>query len=498
MKKIYKITTGVVSCSTRKAGELSVVHKLSIFAVIIAALTFTFCEDIMEQVKEYNEMFKVLSVEPANNASNVPYTTVITATFSNDVDMSTVSSSTFKVNNGAVTGNFSYDPVSRGVTFTPASEFLHSSVYSVNITQGIFSIEGKPLESAYSGSFTTEVYHFNVVSVSPSAGGVDVPVSSNIIVQFDDNIDDTTLAAAILLNGASPGLNLPVGYDALTKTATYDLSSDLSSSSAYTVTLTTDVKNITGDSMASDYSWSFTTAAVSLSEIYVLTPLGVDMLSGNTFDFGNQVNPGTRSAVFTIGNSGTTNLDLTGLPLSITGVNSDQFSISTQPVTPVGAGGTTNVTVVFSPSGLAGTKNAVLSIANNDSNENPFIINLTGLALSTGAPEIQITDSGVILIDDDYMAEFGTVSVGGTGTKTFVIHNIGSAALTISSVTFGWFNPALFTTNLTPQSIAAGGTLPFEVYFKPVTPVNAKATITINNDDSDEGSYVIRLKGRGI
>jgi hypothetical protein len=136
MKRLYKITSEVISFSTRIAGKLSVVHRLYILAVIIAALTFTFCEDIMEQVKEYNEMFAVVSVDPAPSSSQIPYTAVITVTFSNDVDMSTFSSSTFKVNNGAVTGTFSYNPVSRQVTFTPDSEFLHNTVYSVNYNTG--------------------------------------------------------------------------------------------------------------------------------------------------------------------------------------------------------------------------------------------------------------------------------------------------------------------------------------------------------------------------
>jgi hypothetical protein len=72
MKRLYKITSEVISFSTRIAGKLSVVHRLYILAVIIAALTFTFCEDIMEQVKEYNEMFAVVSVDPAPSSSQIP------------------------------------------------------------------------------------------------------------------------------------------------------------------------------------------------------------------------------------------------------------------------------------------------------------------------------------------------------------------------------------------------------------------------------------------
>jgi hypothetical protein len=339
MKTLYKMTKDVISCSTRKAGKLSVVHKLSIIAVIIAALTFTFCEDIMEQVKEYNELFEVVSVDPAPASSQIPYTSLITVTFSNDVDMSTVSSSTFKVNNGAVAGTFSYNPLSRQVTFIPDSEFLHSTVYAVDITQGVFSTDGKPLESAYSWSFTTEIYYFNVVSVSPYAGETGVLANTNIVAQFDDNIDNTTLAASILVNGSPAVLAVAPVYDPILRTATFDFSADLPVGSN-TITLTTGIKNITGETMAADYTWSFTTIAAIFPEIYILSPLGAGFLTGEVYDFGNQLNPGTTSAVFTIGNSGAVNLNLTSLPLIITGVNSDQFSVSVQPTTPVSVGGT--------------------------------------------------------------------------------------------------------------------------------------------------------------
>jgi hypothetical protein len=41
-----------------------------------------------------------------------------------------------------------------------------------------------------------------VVSVYPASGATGVPVISDIVVQFDDNIDDTTLASSILVNGS--------------------------------------------------------------------------------------------------------------------------------------------------------------------------------------------------------------------------------------------------------------------------------------------------------
>ncbi|HPF04568.1 MAG TPA: Ig-like domain-containing protein [Spirochaetota bacterium] len=488
MKRLYKITRGMISCSTRKAGKLSIVHRLSIIAVIIAALTFTFCEDIMEQVKEYNEMFEVVSVDPANNASNVPYTAVITVTFSNDVDMSTVSSSTFKVNDGAVTGTFSYDPVSRAVTFTPASEFLHSTVYSVNITQGVYSIDGKPLESAYSGSFTTEIYYFYVVSVSPAAGGVDVPVSSNIVVQFDDNIDlSTVTTSTFIVDGGAGAIAGAYTIDALLRTVTFNPSSDMAGFTNYNVTLTTGIQNLTSETMATDYFWGFTTASGLVPEIYIESPLGAEIASGGSFDAGSLITPYT----FTIFNTGSGSLTINSFSL-----DNAEFSVSAAG-TPysIGAGGNSTFNVTFTPSSI-GVKNTVLTINNTDSDEASFIINLTGYSPVTPSAEIQVTDNGIILVSPNSTVDFGTITIGATGTDTIVIHNIGTANLVISGTTLGGTNPALFNTGFTTATIVPGATANVVITFSAPIKINAKATITFSNNDSDEGSFVVKLKGR--
>jgi len=490
MKRLYNIIKVIFLSSPYYQVYLPVLHKLCIMAVILTAMSFTFCEDIMEKVKEYNEdikPFEVISVEPAPGSSNIANTSPITATFNDEVDRSTVGISTFIVNDGTVTGSFSYDSSQRKITFTPDLELFHNTLYTVEITKELSNRDGISLHSEYSWSFRTEIYYFNVVSVYPPAGAIDVPINSDVEVQFDDNINQTTLSSSILVNGSSPGLT-SVTYDPLLRIATYDLASDFAAGSN-TVTITAGVKNIGGDSMAGDYTWSFTAASGAVPEIYVESPLGVEIISGGSFDAGSL----TTAYTFEIINYGNSSLTINSFSLDNT-----EFSISaTGTPYPIGVGGTSTFDVTFTPSSV-GVKNSVLTISSNDSDESSYIINLTGYSPSTPAPEIQITDSGVIIVNNDYMAEFGTVPAGGTGTRTFVIHNIGSSALTISSVSFGWFNPELFTTNLTPQSVPVGGTVAFDVYFKPVAPVNAKATITINNNDADEGSFLIRLKGRGI
>lgn len=88
---------------------------------------------------------------------------------------------------------------------------------------------------------------------------------------------------------------------------------------------------------------------------------------------------GTVSRTFTIANTGTGNLDLSGTPkVEISGTNAADFSVTVQPGSPVvGPSGTTTFTVVFDPSAV-GLRTATLNIANNDSDEDPYDFTVQG------------------------------------------------------------------------------------------------------------------------
>ena len=113
-------------------------------------------------------------------------------------------------------------------------------------------------------------------------------------------------------------------------------------------------------------------------EIGVQQPPGTDLVDGvSIVDFGSLTLGANTSLRFTITNSGSTNL--TGLGITIDGADSASFSVTTNPVAPVSPSSSTIFTVRFAPAGL-GLKTAALHIANNDSNENPFDIAITGTA----------------------------------------------------------------------------------------------------------------------
>ena len=100
-------------------------------------------------------------------------------------------------------------------------------------------------------------------------------------------------------------------------------------------------------------------------------------------DFGTlDVASGTKTTVFTIKNSGKAALTVGTVRLE--GAQASQFRIATQPAASIAAGRSATFSVVYDPS-VSGTHTAELVIPNNDADENPYNITLTGTGISTGA-----------------------------------------------------------------------------------------------------------------
>ena len=89
---------------------------------------------------------------------------------------------------------------------------------------------------------------------------------------------------------------------------------------------------------------------------------------GDDTDFGStDVTSGTVVHTFTIQNTGSSALNLTGTGptyVTISGANAGNFTVTANPTTPIASSGSTTFNITFNPS-AAGLRTAKLTIANN-------------------------------------------------------------------------------------------------------------------------------------
>jgi VCBS repeat-containing protein len=125
---------------------------------------------------------------------------------------------------------------------------------------------------------------------------------------------------------------------------------------------------------------------------------------------------------------------------------------------------------------------------------------------ATPAPEINVTGNSVSILDGDSTpsttdhTDFGSAALtGGTVVRTFTIANNGTGSLTLSGtplVAVSGTHAADFTVTALPTSpVTASGSTTFQVTFDPSAAGTRTATLTLANDDSDEGSYDFAIQG---
>ncbi|NNK59122.1 MAG: choice-of-anchor D domain-containing protein, partial [Flavobacteriaceae bacterium] len=115
-----------------------------------------------------------------------------------------------------------------------------------------------------------------------------------------------------------------------------------------------------------------------------ITGLGVSIVDGDTTpsttddtDYGSSPVSTPVAHTFTIHNTGTLTLNVG--TITVSGTNAGDFVVTTPPSTTVAAGATTTFILTFTPS-AGGNRTASISIANDDSDENPYNFDVQGSA----------------------------------------------------------------------------------------------------------------------
>ena len=134
-------------------------------------------------------------------------------------------------------------------------------------------------------------------------------------------------------------------------------------------------------------------------------------------DYGSaRISSGQITHTFTISNSGTGDLSLTGVPT--VGLNgASAFNVVTQPSSPIPAGETTPFAIRFAPT-TTGLLTSTVTISNSDNTNNPytFVISGTGIAATTTSISSDVPDPSVV--GQSYSVTVAVTSAGGTPTGT--------------------------------------------------------------------------------
>ena len=198
-------------------------------------------------------------------------------------------------------------------------------------------------------------------------------------------------------------------------------------------------------------------AAVDIGAFEIALPPEIDVQGNSTSIADGDTSPDTAddtdfgsatagssvvTHTFTIQNTGTGDLTLSGSPIVAISGSSD-FTISTQPASgSVAAAGSTTFIVTFTPT-TVGTQTATISIANDDSDENPYDFVLQGMVTAAVTTELRFDLNG-----------------GGSPTAAgFVGVGAGTANAYTEDRGYGWVTAAGTFDQLAPTDLLRDGHL---------------------------------------
>jgi ice-binding like protein/Big-like domain-containing protein len=219
----------------------------------------------------------IVITAPVAEADNVPTNQIITATFSELMDPSSITATgTFQVavagvGGAPVAGTVSY--AGKIATFKPTANLAASTQFTATITTAAKDLAGNALSAGVvpnPWSFTTgagtDTTPPTITITSPANAATAVALNAAVNATFSEPMNPLTIVAPGTFTVGTSGVNGTavtgsVTYDSQTNIATFTPSANLTAATQYTATISTAAQDLAGNALASGLvpnPWDFT------------------------------------------------------------------------------------------------------------------------------------------------------------------------------------------------------------------------------------------------
>ncbi|HUE70827.1 MAG TPA: choice-of-anchor D domain-containing protein [Pirellulaceae bacterium] len=316
--------------------------------------------------------------------------------------------------------------------------------------------------------------------------GVGAPVTRTFTVRNDggNTLNLTTLDANAM----------PAGF-----TLTSNLS-DLSLVNGETATFTVQLDATSAGSFSGQIQVVSNDQDENPFRINVLGTVGIPEISmfagangigdGVYIDYGSTPAGSPLTTIFTVRNDGGGTLNLSPLDA---GAMPSGFTLTSNLSSLILLNGQTATFALRLDAASLGSYAGQIQVVNNDSDENPFRINVLGTVVA--APEITVTESGNILTDGGSLS-FGSTTVGNAVTRTFTVINDGGATLSLTPLDANSL-PVGFSlaANVGSTSLAPGESTTFAVRLDAAAAGSYSGAIALANNDANENPFDLTISG---
>ena len=247
----------------KKKMDVKILRHITVLAALYVVVTLTGCTSCSSDSATAGDNLPptVISTSILNNAVDISEATnSLTADFSEPMDASTLTPLTFTLSgpNGIIPATVSYIDNTASMNI-PSGSLDYSTVYIARISTAAKDVAGNSLDVDYELRFSTVKKPDGVAprisSTNPPNDATGVAIDRAINAIFSEPLDCTTVdISSFLINGGAAG-----NVSCSGSIATFTLTTPFADSTTYTATLKSAIKDLTGNALAADYIWSFTT-----------------------------------------------------------------------------------------------------------------------------------------------------------------------------------------------------------------------------------------------
>jgi O-glycosyl hydrolase len=282
-----------------------------------------------------NQPPTVTAETPGIGATGIAITTAVTATFSEAMNASTITGSTFTLTpqgGSAIVATVTY--AATVATLTPNAPLANNTTYTATITTGVTSSAGTALTANHTWTFTTVAATTQppqVTGVTPLSGSTSAAITTNVTATFNEAMLSSSITGSTftLTGPGSTSVQGVVGCNVACTVATFTPTANLSYNTMYTATLTTSVTSSGNVALAAPYIWSFTTTTAPVPTVTTTVPAsgatGVNVGNALTATFSVPMNSATFTAS-TVTLTGPGNTAVAGLISYNTGTSTVTFA----------------------------------------------------------------------------------------------------------------------------------------------------------------------------
>jgi hypothetical protein len=230
----------------------------------------------------------VISTSPADSAINVPLLSVVTATFNQKMEASTITDGSFTVETEGgtvVEGTVSY--IDSTATFVPDNALTPNTTYVGKVAASyVKSLTGNYILEDHIWTFSTGDIAPWVISTDPQNLETDVSVGKTVSATFSVPMDASSILTSFTLK---TGGNLVAGVVSYSNSiGSFNPDNNLLEGTTYTATITTGAKNELNTPMNNKAEWTFRTEETSIPPAVFLGQVSVFGGFGGTAGVTNQ------------------------------------------------------------------------------------------------------------------------------------------------------------------------------------------------------------------